>query len=54
MTPLSGVYPLAGSRIDPPAGSWVISQGIVTTSGRSLGSLTPGIDSCRLSAGGIR
>lgn len=43
MTPLSGVYPLAGSRINPPAGSWVISQGIVTTSGRSLGSLTPGI-----------
>jgi hypothetical protein len=43
MTPLSGVYPLAGSTINPPTGSWVISQGIVTTSGRSLGSLTPGI-----------
>ena len=43
MSPLSRVYPLAGSRINPPAGSWVISQGIVTTSGRSLGSLTPGI-----------
>jgi hypothetical protein len=42
MTPLSKLYPLAGARSNPPAGSWIISQGIAAPSGHLLGSITPG------------
>jgi hypothetical protein len=42
MTPLSKLYPLAGPRSNPPAGSWIVSQGIAAPSGHLLGSIAPG------------
>jgi hypothetical protein len=42
MTPLTRLFPLAGSKSNPPAGSWVISQGIAAPSGHLRGSITPG------------
>jgi hypothetical protein len=42
MTPLSKIYALIGSQSNPPAGSWLRSQGLVSPNGHLLGGLSSG------------